>query len=488
MQRRHYTSSEDEPKPSKRRKLLPKYKKPCNSKTIPNIEDKLSNTGKNLVPVQETYFLYKSPERLRPEGLVAKIDRQNIHDMIFTELRNFHNHNKPICLFEHLETIFQRMKCDSTAKSGDYAVMTLVQGCRAASWLTNEPRKAIRRYKRLKGSLFEYNLQHSDVVKALLLYNYFVLYMDKNKPGKAYAAMQHAKSCLSEHFPSTWTSLLLKMECRMYDRLVQIRVKNRSQWQKMAVDSYRLARSHSLEQDNGLYFPIMYTVDIMYITMDMPTIDTTRDFRDTEIILERLNNFKISNPMIDEAGRMLQDVSDKITTLCPSYQYKTNERIFYIGNIYFNIRKAQLLLSSDNNRDESMKYLEQGLEVYKMWSIDSGQNKDSEFQYCPNLAKNIKYFLDRFYHDLLVIMDVGNLCKQSTTASDTPISVTSDTISDIDEEHDSRRSNCPCSVANIINTFSKSESDYSENGGINAELEGIALNSGIDSGVDLSSE
>lgn len=331
--------------------------------------------------------IISTPGWLELQGPLANYDSMTIYLKIEKELNIYSSEFGRSGVFNYLSR-----KLASSNKD-DMAVMTTIQGYYAAHYITGDSKKALKQCKDIIPKVNAYNLRNPFIIFSNVCYNFFIYYMRKGKPGKAYAAIQKAVSCIQNHAPSSWTALVYRIQGDMYNRLAQVRPKHRSKYQQMSVQCYTSARDHYSYQgceheENFLYYPVFFTLDMVHVALDMPTIHTIRDFRDSDIVYQRLSECNLSYSDVIKAQDMLKCASAKAASLTASCKLGIDE-ICLICELIINIRLSQLEFGVKNYL-LSMEYLEMAFGLYKAWFDFAQEYKSTKFVTYPNIPKDVK--------------------------------------------------------------------------------------------------
>lgn len=382
------SSSDDDQQSEASKKTSTKYLKWKKKKAAANCKHEQN----------ELVEVCKTPGMIYLHGALSKTNEVNIYTKIKEDLMTVHKQHKNINLVFILKKQFEQRKC----YSDDIPLMTLIQGLYAAKAITGDHKSSFVECKKLKEQIPACNLRDPFIISSTLFNHLFLYYMRNDKVGKAYSALQIAVNFIQEFSPSPWTALVYHSQGLINDRLAQIKLAKRKIYQDVALKAFKNARDHYTHAvcqvgDMYAYYPILYTIYIIYIQLDMPIIQTIVRYANSTIVCNRLRQNCLSDSDIEETRCLLNSISKQKESLA-EWCKNTASELVLIGMLYLNIRKAQLALESKEYAT-SMDSCKAGLDIFNEWKLlyciqDSCFKRDSFFIKEPSLARDIKIILD----------------------------------------------------------------------------------------------
>lgn len=348
----------------------------------------------------------KTPSCIELEGPLADIFSTTVYHKIHNELAN--------CYSKHKNNIFECVAEKHRMSSrNDMAVLEVIDGYEAAGNITGDLYQSLKRIKEVRGCLNTYSLKNYGIILSLIDFILFDFYMRLGKPGKAIGAFQRAVACIQQHAPSTWTALIYAEQGYVYDRLIQTFPHNRINNRKCALKYFTLAREHCLcVQHLGnmfLYLPMLFTLHIIHVTLDIPTIPTLSYYHESDILYQRLIQFNVSETDLTKVQDMLKAIVEKKTELNTDLEARVQERIVLVALI-MNIRLTQFNLKKKEYQS-AKQYLDMAFELNYDWTKRSTRFKNPVFTdnlKGNNLSKNIGNVLDDLHHKLKINLDISS--------------------------------------------------------------------------------
>lgn len=351
---------------------------------------------------QSVVSVCRTPDWINIQGPLAFSTEFIIFEKIYEELECYQNKHPSNNLLMYVKAKLEMSNRD------DMAVISHIQGIAASRDITGDIQQALTQCKQIIYTLHTYHLKNPGIIASQVYWLMYDYYMYKRKPGKAYSALQAAVGCTQHHAPSLWTARVCDLQGIMYDRLAQIRPGHRKKYQDMALRCYTKAREHCLflpgQDEINSYYPILHTLHMTHIMLDMPTLNTISEFSKSDIVYQRLiMNGKCTVPLchVIEAQKLLTCMESQVTRLTAVWRAYPNECIC-IGSIVVNIRLTQLAINKKEYK-VALDCIESGIVLYDKWSKFPSIYTDTHFKNYPDLAQGIKLTLDEVYGRLIII-------------------------------------------------------------------------------------
>lgn len=371
--------------------------------------------------------MLQNPTWINLHGPLAYQNKFNVYDVIYTTLNNQEHKN----LYRNVKLIFDGVG----KKNRDLAMVYLLEGYNVAGRLTNDPKKSIQLYYDLSLTIHQYNLSQPHIATALLFFNMFSFYMDRNKFwGKAHECVKAAKFCIESHSPSSWTAVIFGIEGNINDIFAQIYPKRRRTHQSISIAAYTRAIDHYYYSEktegatNYLFYPLFWRMNIAFITLDMPTLDTSIRFSEGDAIYERLENCSVSENELTKVEKMLNSISSNISDLKYGHNLLIQERIV-IANLYLNIRRCQLKLVSKELENAKSNW-DLASDAFSEWKLDFKLSENTRFlSVIKCFPGNVNRVLENLYDFIFLKMNSSEQLYTRLNISTTDTSTESD-ISD----------------------------------------------------------
>jgi len=217
---------------------------------------------------------------------------------------------------------FLKLKLTNTSRTEyrDISLTTQISGyfiIAIDEALSGSIEQSLKLTKHVQSQLSKYKLKNPQIISSSINQMLATYYIYMRKLGKAQMFMQAAFMDVQHHAPSRWTGQMHQLQGQIYDYMAHITPRKRSMYQEQALVSFTMARDQcqlyhpKLSHTEFTYQTLLYTLNILCITLDIPVLGTMNTFNHTDMLYKRLSGDSELSDTYDELTDYWEDAMDE---------------------------------------------------------------------------------------------------------------------------------------------------------------------------------